>query len=134
MKRGGCRFVTHMRTMPVPRLTVVLFRSWLEYFMRLFLLSIKWQLKLLNYTFIEIYEFLNQNLWLGARQDHWLVSHAHQASNAREKRRNVERERERDWNVNRHDEQLKLFCIRYRKLCGFSTSRHHLQYRIRGAS
>lgn len=82
-----------LRTMPVPRLTVVLFRSWLEYFMRLFLLSIKWQLKLLNYTFIEIYEFLNQNLWLGARQDHWLVSHAHQASNAREKRRNVERER-----------------------------------------
>lgn len=41
-----------------------------------FLLSIKWQLKLLNYTFIEIYEFVNQNLWLGARQDPFRIGHA----------------------------------------------------------
>lgn len=55
-----------------------------------FLLSIKWQLKLLNYTFIEIYEFVNQNLWLGARQDRWQLVMQRDIE-CKEKRENVKK-------------------------------------------
>lgn len=76
----------------LPALVLFLFRFWpgVGRIFILFLLSIKWQLKLLNYTFIEIYEFVNQNLWLGARQDHSAFSHA-----ANDRKREREREKAR---------------------------------------
>lgn len=82
------------------------------------LLSIKWQLKLLNYTFIEIYEFVNQNLWLGARQDHWLDT-----SDSCGAHRNIDGPMK--WNERRHRRRMGLMLFRFgasrnrpERLCG----------------